>query len=248
MDKNTVLYVIAALLLGFIGGFLLANSMNRSEMSALRAQAVQPATANTTSAPATRSGDAEPSLTDDEIKEKVAEADRNPANFDFQKNLGTALYKYSAMKDLPGLLPDTLRILDRADSLNNKDFDVIIALGNAHFDLAFQNKDAVEFQKARDAYTRALAIKPADPDVQTDSAITWYVQPSPDYSKAATALEKVVAANPKQTRAMEFLAQSYIKLGRSDDAQKVIEKIKSVDPSSSSIPELTKQLAAAQAK
>ncbi|MFL6374024.1 MAG: tetratricopeptide repeat protein [Pyrinomonadaceae bacterium] len=250
MDKNTVLYVIAALLLGFIGGFLLANSINRSEFASLRAQAAQPAAAKTntnTNAPSSPS-DTEPSLTDDEIRAKIAEADRNPTNFEYQKNLGTALYKYASMKDLPNLLPDTIRLLERADSVNNKDFDVLVALADAHFDTGFQKKDPGEFQKARDIYARALALHPNDADVETDNAITWYIQPSPDYIKSAAALEKIVSANPKHTRSMQFLAQSYIKLGRTADAQKVVDKIKTVDPSDNAIPDLTKQIAAANSK
>ena len=247
MDKNTVLYVIASLLLGFIGGFLLANSMNRSEINALRTQPAQTAPANSAGS-ATQANDNEPSLSDAEINAKIADADKNPTNFDYQKNLGSALYKYASMKNLPALLPDVVRILERADSLNNKDFDVIVALGNAHFDVGFANKNGAEFQKARDAYARALSIKPDDADVQTDNAISWYVQPSPDYAKAAAALEKVSAANPKHTRSMQFLAQSYIKLGRTADAQKVVDKIKAVDPTDSALPELTNELAGAQGK
>jgi len=247
MDKNTVLYVIAALLLGFIGGFLLANSMNRSEINALRAQPAQTGPANT-AASAASANDNEPSLSDAEINAKIADADKNPTNFDYQKNLGSALYKYASMKNLPALLPEVVRILDRADSLNNKDFDVIVALCNAHFDLGFANKNGAEFQKARDTYARALAMKPDDADVQTDNAISWYVQPDPDYAKAAAALEKVSAANPKHTRSMQFLAQSYIKLGRTADAQRVVDRIKSVDPTDSSLPELTSQLAVAKGK
>jgi len=247
MDKNTVLYVTAALLLGFIGGFLLANSMNRSEINALRAQPTQ-ATASNSNGSTASADDKEPSLSDAEIQAKIADADKNPANFEYQKNLGTALYKYASMKSLPDLLPDTVRILERADSLNSKDPDVIVALGNAHFDIGFAKKDASEFQKARDDCARALVLRPDDADVQTDNAITWYVQPSPDYAKAVAALERVAAANPKHTRSMQFLAESYIKLGRTADAQKVVDKIKSINPTDSAIPALTKELAGAQGK
>jgi tetratricopeptide (TPR) repeat protein len=247
MDKNTVLYVIAAVLFGFIGGFLLANAMNRSEVAALRAQISQPAApAAANSAPGSTA--AEPALSDAEIKAKLADAEKNASNFDFQKNLGIALYKYASMKQQPDLLPDTIKILERADSLNGKDYDVIVFLGNAYFDRAFQNKDAAGFQKARDVYARALAIKPADTDVQTDTAITWFVQPEPDYPKAVAGLEKVIAADPKHTRAMQFLAQCYVKMNRPADAQKVVDKIKLIDPSDDSIPDLTRQIAAAQAK
>ena len=248
MDKNTVLYVIAALLLGFIGGFLLANAINRSEMAGLRAQAVQSTSSNSNTGSPAASDGSEPSLTDDEIRAKLAEADRNPSNFDYQKNLGTALYKYASMKDLPGLLPDTVRLLERADSLNGKDLEVIVALGNAHFDQGFQKKDASEFQKARETYARALALHPDDADVQTDNAITWFVQPDPDYPKAAAALEKIVASNPKHTRSLQFLAQTYIKLGRTADAQKILDKIKAIDPTDKSIADLTKQIASGNPK
>jgi tetratricopeptide (TPR) repeat protein len=242
MDKNTLLYVIAALLFGFIGGFLLANSMNRSEMAALRAGAVQPVAAANSGATNTAS---DPVLSEAEIKAKIAEADNNPSNFQFQKDLGTALYKYAAMKQQVGLLPETIRILTRAASLNDKDFEVLAALGNAHFDLGFNNKDADEFQKARDVYARALAAKPGDADVATDSSITYYVQSPPDYAKAASSLEKVASANPQHTRSMQFLAQAYVKMGRISDAQKTLDKIKAIDPSNDAISELTQQIAAA---
>ncbi|HTH50580.1 MAG TPA: tetratricopeptide repeat protein, partial [Pyrinomonadaceae bacterium] len=134
------------------------------------------------------------------------------------------------------------------DSLNSKDYDVIVALGNARFDEGFQKKDAVEFQKARDTYARALAMKPADTDVQTDAAITWFVQPEPDYPKAVVGLEKVIATDPKHTRAMQFLTQCYVKMGRAADAQKILDKIKSTDPTDDSIPDLTRQISAAQSK
>jgi tetratricopeptide (TPR) repeat protein len=243
MDKNTVLYVIAAVLFGFIGGFLLANSMNRSEIAALRSQSGQALTsANVPAA----NGNSDAVLSDAEIKAKIAEADKNPANFQFQKDLGTSLYKYAAMKQQVGLLPETIRILARAESLNDKDFEVLAALGNAHFDLGFNNKDADEFQKARDVYARALAVKPSDADVATDAAITYYVQSPPEYAKAVTGLEKVVAANPQHTRSMQFLAQSYVKLGRTADAQKTLDRIRSLDPTNDAIADLTKQIAAAQ--
>ncbi|HEY2847989.1 MAG TPA: tetratricopeptide repeat protein [Pyrinomonadaceae bacterium] len=244
MDKNTVLYVIAALLLGFIGGFLLANAMNRSEISAMRSQTVQPVATATNTGPFSPSDSSDPSLSDDEIKAKLADADRDPKNFKYQKELGTALYKYASMKDQPELLPDVIRLLERADSLNNKDLDVIVALGDAYFDLGFQKKDTGEFQKARETYARALAIKPDNVDVETNNAITWFEQPSPDYQRAAAALDKVTAENPKHTRSMQFLVQTYIKLGRNADAQNVLDRIKAVDPTDGSIPELTKLLAA----
>jgi len=240
MDKNTVLFVIIALLAGFIGGFLLANSMNRAEINALRA-----AGGRQTSQPNTNSQQ-DQTLSDAELKAKIAEADKNPTNFTFQKDLGIALYRYAAMKQDLGILTESRRILERASSLNSRDFDVLVALGNAHFDIAFDKKDGAGFQKAREIYANALQVKPDDADVQTDIGISYYWQPSPDYTKAVAALEKVAAANPTHTRSMQYLARSYIKLGKLTDAERVAGKIKSIHPNQDGLAELDSELAAAK--
>jgi len=99
------------------GGFWLANSLNRSAMNAADPQKAA-APSNATNSQTKQ----EPELTDDEIKAKIAEADKNPTNFFFQKQLGTALYQYAAMKQNAGILVDAARILDRAVSLRRSCF------------------------------------------------------------------------------------------------------------------------------
>jgi tetratricopeptide (TPR) repeat protein len=150
------------------------------------------------------------------------------------------------MKQDLSILAESVRILERANSLNDRDFDVLVALGNAHFDIAFNKKDGSDFQKAREIYANALQVKPDDADVQTDIGISYFWQPSPDYNKAVTALEKVLAANPTHTRSMQYIARSYIKLGKFADAEKVVAKIKSVDPSDEAITDLASEIAKAK--
>jgi tetratricopeptide (TPR) repeat protein len=240
MDKNTVLFVIIALLAGFIGGFLLANSINRAEINALRA-----AGGRQTAQPVANSQQ-DQTLSDAELKAKIAEADENATNFAFQKDLGIALYRYAAMKQNVSILAESLRILERANSLNGRDFDVLVALGNAYFDIAFDKKDGVGFQKAREIYASALQVKPDDADVQTDIGISYYWQPSPDYNKAVAALDKVSTSNPTHTRSMQYLARSYIKLGKLAEAEKVAAKIKSINPTQEGLAELNAELASAK--
>lgn len=222
---------------------MLANSMNRSEMNALRAQG-----GRQTSQPAqsSQSSSQDQTLSEAELKAKIAEADKNSSNFTFQKDLGIALYRYAAMKQDVSILAEAQRILERANSLNNRDFDVLVALGNSYFDVAFNKKDGAGFQKAREIYANALQVKSDDADVQTDVGISYFWQPSPDYNKAAAALEKVSIANPTHTRSMQYLARSYIKLGKFDDAERVTGKIKSINPNQDGLAELNSELAAAK--
>ncbi|MFN0279730.1 MAG: tetratricopeptide repeat protein [Pyrinomonadaceae bacterium] len=232
MHKNTILFVIAALLAGFVGGFWLANSINRS---AMKSGGSVPASSNSNSKQTKDESD----LSDDEIKAKIAEGDKNPTNFAFQKELGVALYHYSVMKKDARLFPEAVRILNRANSLNAKDFDVLVTLGNAHFDIGFAEKSTAEFQKAREIYSKALDIKPGDADVQTDLGISYFVQEPPNYDKAAAELQKVSDANPKHERSLQFLVQALVKQNKIADAEKALAKLKSIDPGNRAIPELT---------
>lgn len=240
MHKNTFAFVVVAALGGFVAGFWLANSINRS------AGSVPTAVGNSSAAnsmPATNTSDTE--LSDAEIRAKIAEADKSPSNLSFQRDLGISLYRYAAMKQDPELLGEAVRILERADSLKKDDFDILVALGNAFFDIGFFKKDIANFQKARDTYTKALAIKPGEPDVSTDLGISYFVQEPPDLDKASAELERVSKTNPKHERSLQFLVQVYAKQKKVPQAEAAFAKLKSINPNSSAISELTPILTAA---
>ncbi|HVF46531.1 MAG TPA: tetratricopeptide repeat protein [Pyrinomonadaceae bacterium] len=242
MHRNTLAFVIVAALGGFVAGFWLANSLNRSAGNAINAVPTQ----SSTSAPGQTQDPLETELSPDELRAKIAEADQNPSNFTFQKDLGTSLYRYAATKQDPTLLEQARRLLTRADTLNSKDFDVLVALGHAHFDIGFHKRDAVSFQKAREVYTRALAIRPDDPDIKTDLGLTYFLQEPPDYDKAAAQLTRVSTDNPRHDRSLQFLVRTFVKQGKLADAEKALEKIKSINPGNPAITELTTQIADAR--
>jgi len=241
MQKNTILFVIIAALGGFIAGFLLANSINRSQLTA------GPVKKETTSSSATPAADDSNSeLTAAEIKSKIAEADKNPTNFEYQKSLGTALYRYANATQAPELLSESARILDRANSIKSGDFDVLVSLGNARFDIAYATTDTAGFKTARDIYTQALEIKPNDPDVTTDRALTYFFQSPADYDKAASELQRVSDANPKHERSLQFLVQVFVKQNKIPEAEKALAKIKSINPSNRSLSELESKISEAR--
>ena len=242
MKSSTLGFIVLALVAGFAGGFLLANKLNSSEIASLRAQtSQQPANTAAQSEP-----NADTTLTPAELKTKIAEADKNPGNLSYQKSLGISLYRYASMKQDNDLLAESIRILTRASSIDPKDFDVLVALGNAYFDTAFFKKDAAGFQTARDVYTKALAIKPDDADVRTDLGISYYVQEPAAYDKAATELQAVLTANPKHDRALQVLIQTYTKQGKIPEAEKALGKLKEISPNDPVITELTAQISAAK--
>lgn len=234
MHRNTVGFIIVAAIAGFIAGFLLANNINRSAITTSGTQIEQKKSVNSNQSQNTD----EPSLSAEELRSKIAEADKNPANFAYQKNLGISLYRYASMKSDPDLLTESIRILTRANSIDAKDFDVIVALGNAHFDLGFFKKDLASFQMARDLYGKALDVKPGDADVRTDLGISYFVQEPPDFDKAVATLMQVLSSNPKHDRAMQFLVQTYVKQGKIPDAEKALAKIIELNPSNPAITDM----------
>ncbi|MEO7658108.1 MAG: tetratricopeptide repeat protein [Pyrinomonadaceae bacterium] len=242
MHKNTIIFVILAAFLGLVGGFLLANSINRSELNAVLSQPDRIAATNVNASQPPEDSQ----LTDAEIRGKIAEADLNPTNYLFQKDLGISLYRYAAMKQDVSLLGEAVRILERANAANNKDFDVLVALGNAHFDIAFFKKDASTFQKARDVYGKALSERPNDPDVLTDRGLTYFLQEPPELEKAAAELQKVVATNPRHERSLQFLVQTLVKQNKIAEAEKAFDSLKAINPNNSAIREITPMIAAAK--
>ena len=243
MNKNTVMFVVLAVIVGFVAGFLVANKLNRSEMDSLRGVAARSNASNSNSA---ATGSDDESLSNDEIRAKIAEADANPTNLTFQKNLGISLYRYGAMKSSPEIVAESKRILERAASIDPKDFDVLVALGNAYFDIGFFKKDTANFATARETYQKALAIKPGDADVQTDIGISYFVQEPPEYEKAVSQLKAVIAANPKHDRALQFLVQTYVKQGNLAEADKTLAKMIEINPTNPAITELRKTISDAK--
>lgn len=235
MDKKLVWISILAVIFSLIGGFLLANALNRSELDALRAENTRLKEAQTQTA-------SPPELSVEEIKKRIAEADQNPDNFSFQKNLGVALYRYAAMKQDAELLADTARILQRANELNPKDYDVLVALGNLFFDIGFIKKENEKFVISRQFYEKALAQRPSDVDVRTDYGLTFFLENPPDNEKAIAEFQKSLKENPKHEKTLQFLIQAYLKNGKRTEAEDYLAQLKQINPNAPSLSEIETQM------
>lgn len=240
MNKKALTLSVIAVLAAFIGGFILANALNRKDLDDLRAE-----NARLKNSPAPAE---DLTLTDEEIRRKIAEGEKNPDNFEFQKNLGIALYRYAGMKQDAKYLPDVVKLLQRAAQLNPNDFETQIALGNAHLDLGQINKDNESFIKAREFYARALAIKPDDADARNDLGLTYYLAAPPDYEKAVVELQKVQKINPNHAKSLENLVRVYLAQGKISEAEENLSKLKLANPPADLIAQFEAQLAQARKK
>lgn len=228
MNTRFLTLSIVAVLLSFAGGFLVANSLNRNDLTALRAENENLKRAQNEAANASEEG----SLSDEEIRQKIAEADRNPDNISFQKNLGLALYNYAAMKQNADLLREVSRLVERVYEKNPDDYEAVVALGNINFDLAYINKNNENFQRAREFYQRALDKKPDDANTRTDLGLTYFLSNPPETERAIAEFQKSLKANPKNEKTLTALIQAFQSLNKKEEAEKYAAQLKEINPAS----------------
>ncbi len=239
MKTKILLLSIAAVIISFIGGFILANALNRNDLNALRAENERLKNSQT----ASKTSESENALSDEEIAQKIAEADRNPTNFAFQKGLGLALYRYATVKQDMKLLEEVGRLLKRANQLDAKDYDVMVALGNVNFDVGYFKKDNQKFQEAREFYEKALEQKPNDSDVRTDLGLTYFLTNPPETDRAIAEFQKSLQSNAKHEKTLQVLTQALLAQNKTKEAEKYLDILREVNQNNENLPELTAQLA-----
>ena len=229
------------ILFGFAGGFFFANMLNRQEIDSLKAKTAGAQTAEKT-VPGENDPDA-PDLSPDEIKQKIAQADQNSENSEYQKNLGLSLYLYADMRKDAALLPDAKRLMLRALEKDPKDYELLIGLANVSFDLGQKNQDNKSLEEAREFYRRALELKPKEADVQTDLGSTYFLENPPQYEKALAEYRKALKLDPNHTRTLDNTARTLIVLGQTKEAEEHMAKLKKLEPDYPGLPDLELLLA-----
>ena len=229
---------VGGIVTGFIIGFFVASSLNRSEIDQLRADVEN--AKNSAGSSTSKAGD--DTLSDEEIRDKIGEADRIPTNAAFQKKLGLALYRYGSIKSDAKIISEAIRLLERAAKLAPSDDDITVGLGNAWFDLGYANKDNEAFEKARGYYQAALTKTPQDAGIRTDLGMTYFLSQPPDDRKAVDEFKKALSADPKNEKALQFIIQSLARQGDKAAAQKYLGTLREAYPTDDSVAQLADQI------
>lgn len=238
MNTKFIWLSIIAVIVSFIGGFLLANALNKSELANLRSENDR-LKQGVSEAPQNQN---DTTLSDEEIKKRISEADQNPTNFEYQKSLGLALYHYAGMKQNAELLSEVTRILGRSYDNDPKDYDVLVALGNSYFDVGLLKKEQGNLNKSRKYYQEALQIKPTDIEVRTDLGLTFLLITPPETDKALSEFEKSLQQNPNHEKTLRGMAQALISQKKIAEAEKYISTLQKVNPQSPHLQELQDKL------
>ncbi|QYO64866.1 tetratricopeptide repeat protein [Leptolyngbya sp. 7M] len=238
MIAKTFFLPLIAVILSFVGGFFIANALNKGEMDKLRKENER--LSKTVEENSKR--EAATTLSDEEIRAKIQRADDSPGDLAFNRDLGMALYRYGAMRQDVDLIKESARLLERVNAADPKDYEVLVSLGNAEFDIANFAKENERFVKARSIYSKAIAIKQNDAVVRTDIALTYFLEQPPKITEAINEFDRALSIDPKNERALQYLIQSYWLKGDIGSAGKALERLKQVNTSNPAIPELNSLL------
>ncbi|PYS86097.1 MAG: hypothetical protein DMF62_17065 [Acidobacteria bacterium] len=234
MRANHYLIAILVGIIGFAGGFLLANKLNRSEFERLRAES--------DSSKKTASSASEFDLSDEEIDAKLKEAADTPNDVQFQKQLGVSLYRFGTMKRNAPIIEKALVPLKRASQLDPNDKETISILGNAYFDIGYFTKENGSLEKAREYYEVLLKARPDDAETRTDLALTYFLVDPPDLDNAAHGFEEALSKDPKNEKALQFYVQTLAKQNKPEKAKAALTKLKDANPKNPAIAELASLL------
>lgn len=248
--KQKLIYSLVGLVIGFAAGFAFANGVNRAEHDKLRAEVARLNANASDNAGIGKSGNsnnsgqpsAQQTLSPEEIREKIAQADANPKDLEFQRNLGRGLYLYAVNFNQTDLMPDIIRLLKRASEADPKDDNTLILIGNAFF-LMGQNGDTARFAEARSYYQKVVELKPKDVYARTATGLCYFFDRPSDPQSAIREYRKALALEPRHEMTLQGLAAALIATGELVEAQKRIEELESVNASNSELADLRSQLA-----
>jgi tetratricopeptide (TPR) repeat protein len=260
VNKQKILYALAGLIAGCAIGFFFANSVNRKELEDLRGQVArartgaggQPQSSQPPQQGEGRSANGNPTdasgapmPTEDEMRDLIAKADARRDDADYQRKVGQGVYMYALSTGQPALMPEAVRLLKRAHEADPKNYETTVLVGNSLFALA-QVGDASNFREARVYYSKALAAKPTDTNVQTLLGMTYFFGQPSEPERAIREYRKSLAAEPRQEMALQSLAAALIATGELREAQQRLEELQAVNASNAALSNLRAQLAQAK--
>jgi tetratricopeptide (TPR) repeat protein len=257
LNTRTIIIGAACVVLGFLIGFFLANSINRQEQDKLRSEVASLRAGSATKDGVAGSGngnsaqakqatgddeDSIPTVSDEQLRKAVAQADAAPDDVALQKKVGQLLYMYAVQKSNVVILPEVARILKRAHELDPKDFKTSLLAGDAHFFIARSSDDMKQLAEARKFYESALALKADDVEARTKLGMTYFFDSPSDPQRAIREYRRALQADPRQTFPLQSLIAALIETGSLDEAGKRLDELEKLNYSKQELARLRAQL------
>lgn len=225
MNGQRILFGIIGLVAGFIGGFILANSINRNAAT----QALPNQSQLAENAPlAPQQNPAQITAQMPDVTEALERAKKEPNNFDAQMRVGDM---YATIDRFD----KAVEFFAAAQKIKPNDYQAIIKLGNAYFEI----NNSSEAEKW---YSKALEINPNDVNVRSDLGLTFYKKQPADLDRAIKEYDAALAINPNHEPTLQNLTVAYWDKKDAPMMQATLEKLEKVNPQNQVVPKLKQEL------
>jgi len=222
MQKHLITGIVG-LLIGLAGGFIVANSINRSSLAETAASPNPTVNVTSEAAQAVPQSAMLP-----DVNETLEKAEAEPQNFAVQMKTGDMYAKI-------GRFDKAAEYYKRGVVLNPNNFEGNIVLANALF-------DSQKFEEAEGYYSKALQINPKDVNARTDFGTTFVERPSPDYDRAIAEFRTALETEPKHEPTLYYLGIAYFRKGEKDKATQALAELEKANPSSELVVRLKQNL------
>ena len=234
MNKENILFGIIGLLLGCIGGFVFANTVNQRGYNPTPAAAASPSPGLPADHPPIPSGSqgSDPSAPAGpqpaEIQAKIKKATDEPTNFDAQMDAAKLYYQIQR-------LPQSIEFLQKAINLRPREFEALAAMGNAQF-------DSGNFTEAEKWYREALVVRPTSVEVRTDLGSTFLQRTPPDPARAIQEYQASLKLDPNHEPTLANLVRAYALQKNFAEAQTMLDRLAKVNPGNPDLPAMRTEL------
>lgn len=233
MDKKKLLYGAIGVLLGLIGGYFGTDMLNHNMASATDAAKIAgannaelPPDHPPTGAPAEENASGGGMQGD--VAAVIQQARNEPTNFDSQMK-AASLFAQINRQD------QALEFYQKAYALKKTDLGVLVALGNAHFDLR-------HYVEAERFYREALKVKPDDVNVRTDLGLSYFLREPKDLDKAIAEYRASLGYDPRHEQTLQNLITALLAKGDKAGARPHFQQLEQVNPNNQSLAQFRTQL------
>jgi tetratricopeptide (TPR) repeat protein len=97
----------------------------------------------------------------------------------------------------------------------------------SEYDRGVRARVAQDWVAAAEAFRRAIALRPAFADAWNE--LGFALRHQARYAESLDAYGEALRLRPDFPEALEYLGEAYVKLGRLDDARRVLERLRPLD-------------------
>lgn len=225
MNGKNILIGVVGIIVGFIGGFILANSINRNAAPPALPNQAQAAV----NAPfANQPGGPTVTAQMPDVAEALEKAKNEPNNFEAQMKVGDMYAQINRFDK-------AVEFFAAANRIKPDDFQTLVKLGNA----SLETNNSPEAEKW---YAKALEIKPDDVSVRSDFGLTFYKRQPPDLDRAIKEYTAVLAINPNHEATLQNLTVALWDKKDAGGMESTLAKLAKVNPQNPVVPKLKQEL------